>query len=74
MQENIIGLKIEHSEDSYASLEREINILLGASTIDMSAVRHHIFSRMQKYIDDPQSLVKLIYNIARERYKSLSTS
>ncbi len=74
LQENVIGLKIEHSEDSYASLEREINILLGASTIDMSAVRHHIFSRMKQYIDDPQSLVKLIYNIARERYKSFSTA
>lgn len=74
LQENVIGLKIEHSEDSYASLEREINILLGASTIDMSAVRHHIYSRMQKHIEDPQSLVKLVYNIARERYKSFSTA
>ncbi|MFA5518492.1 MAG: hypothetical protein WDA74_04480 [Spirochaetota bacterium] len=74
LQENVIGLKIEHSEDSYVSLEREINILLGASTINMSAVRDHIFSRMQQYIDDPQNLVKLVYNIARERYKSFSKS
>ncbi len=73
MQENIIGLRIEHSEDSYASLEREINILLGASTINMSAVRNHIFTRMKRYIDDPQSLVKLIYSLARDRYKNISS-
>jgi hypothetical protein len=74
MQENVIGLKIEHSEDSYASLEREINILLGASNVNMSAVRNHIFSRMKQYIEDPQSLVKFIYNIAKERYKNFSST
>lgn len=73
MQENIIGLKIEHSEDSYASLEREINVLLGASTINISMVRSMIFSRMTKYLDDPQGLVRDIYSIARERYKNFCT-
>ena len=73
MQENIIGLKIEHSEDSYASLEREINVLLGASTINISMVRSMIFSRMTKYLDDPQGLVRDVYSIARERYKNFCT-
>jgi len=74
MQENIIGLKIEHSEDSYASLEREINVLLGASTVNIGMVRNLIFSRMSKYLDDPQALVKDIYSIARERYKNFCTA
>jgi len=73
MQENIIGLKIEHSEDSYASLEREINVLLGASTVNISMVRNLILSRMTKYLDDPQGLVRDIYSIARERYKNFCT-
>jgi hypothetical protein len=74
MQENIIGLKIEHSEDSYASLEREINVLLGASTVNISMVRNLIFARMSKYLDDPQSLVRDIYSIAKERYKNFCTA
>jgi len=73
MQENIIGLKIEHSEDSYASLEREINVLLGAS-LNITLVRNLIFTRMRKYLDDPQGLVKDIYSIARERYKNFCTA
>jgi len=73
MQENIIGLKIEHSEDSYASLEREINVLLGASTVNITMVRKMIFSRMNRYLDDPQALVRDIYSIARERYKNFCT-
>jgi len=73
MQENIIGLKIEYSEDSYASLEREVNVLLGASTVNIRAVRSLIFSRMSKYMDDPQVLVKDIYSIAKERYKNFCT-
>ncbi len=73
MQENIIGLKIEHSEDSYASLEREVNVLLGASTVNIGMVRNLILGRMSKYLDDPQGLVKDIYSIARERYKNFCT-
>lgn len=70
MQENTIGLKIEYSEDSYASLEREINVMLGASTVNISMVRNIIFGRMHKYLDDPKTLIKDIYSIARERYKN----
>jgi len=70
MQENIIGIRIEHSEDSYGSLEREINVMLGASAINIAHVRQLIYSRMQKYIEDPQSLVKDIYTKAMERYKN----
>jgi hypothetical protein len=73
MQENIIGLKIEHSEDSYASLEREINVLLGASTVNISMVRNMIFTRMNRYLNSPQNLVRDIYAIARERYKNFCT-
>lgn len=71
MQENIIGLKMENSEDSYGSLEREINVMLGASAINIMAVRNMIFNRLKEYINDPQALVKDIYTIARERYKNL---
>ncbi len=70
MQENIIGIRIEHSEDSYGSLEREINVMLGASAININHVRQLIYSRMQNYIEDPQSLVKDIYARALERYKN----
>lgn len=70
MQENIIGMRIEHSEDSYGSLEREINVMLGASAINITQVRQLIYSRMHKYIEDPQSLVKDIYMKALERYKN----
>lgn len=73
MQENIIGIKIEQSEDSYASLEREVNVLLGASTVNISMVRNLIFSRMSKYLDDPSVLIKDIYSIAKERYKNFCT-
>jgi len=73
MQENTIGMKIEHSQDSYASLEREIDVLLGASTVNLSEARSIIHSRLQKYIDDPNSLVKDVYNIAKERYKNFCT-
>lgn len=71
LQENIIGLKMEYSEDSYGSLEREINVMLGASAINITAVRNMIFTRLKGYINDPSVLVKDIYTIARERYKSL---
>lgn len=70
MQENIIGIMIEHSEDSYGTLEREINVMLGASAININHVRQLIYSRMKKYIEDPQSLVKDIYTIALERYRN----
>ncbi len=70
MQENIIGINMEHAEDSYGSLEREINVMLGASAINIVNVRHMIYSRMKKYIEEPHSLVKDVYNIALERYKN----
>ena len=65
MQENAIGLRMEYSEDSYGSLEREINVMLGASAVNITAVRSMIFSRLKGYINDPQALVKDIYTIAR---------
>ena len=73
LQENIIGIEIEQSEDDYGSLEREINVLLGASAVDITMVRTHILSRMDRYLNDPQGLVKEIYSIAKERYKNFHT-
>jgi len=70
LQENTIGLEIEQSEDDYGSLEREINVLLGASTVNIVMVRSLILSRMNRYLNDPQGLVKDIYSIAKERYKN----
>ncbi len=74
MQENIIGLRMEYSEDSYGSLEREINVMLGASAINITAVRSMIFSRLKGYINDPQVMVKDIYTMARERYKNFCSA
>jgi len=70
LQENTIGIEIEQSEDDYGSLEREINVLLGASAVDIITVRSVILSRMNRYLKDPQGLVKDIYSIAKERYKN----
>jgi len=73
LQENTIGLGIEQSEDDYGSLEREINVLLGASTVDIIGVRSFILSRMSKYLNNPQGLVKDIYSMAKERYDNFNT-
>ena len=73
LQENTIGLEIEQSEDDYGSLEREINVLLGASAVNITMVRSMILSRMERYLNDPQGLVKDIYLIAKERYKNFNT-
>jgi len=74
LQENIIGLKMEHSEDSYGTLEREINVMLGASAVNIAAVRNMIFNRLKGFINEPQLLVRDIYNIAKERYKNLCSA
>ena len=74
MQENIIGMKIEYSADSYGTLEREINVMLGGSAVNINRVRNIVYTRMKKYLDDPQSLVREIYNLARERYRNFCVS
>ncbi|HOK02490.1 MAG TPA: hypothetical protein PKX79_10915 [Spirochaetota bacterium] len=74
MQENIIGMKIEYSVDSYGTLEREINVMLGGSAVNINRVRNIVYTRMKKYLDDPQSLVREIYNLARERYRNFCVS
>ncbi len=74
LQDNIIGLTMEYSEDSYGTLEREINVMLGGSAINITAVRSMIFSRLKGYIHEPQLLVRDIYNIAKERYKNLCSA
>ena len=73
LQNNIIGQRIEHSGDSYASVEREIDVTFGASFVDMKEVREMISKRMHEYKDNPQELVKEIYRIAKQRYKNFCT-
>ncbi len=72
-QNNIIGQRIEHSGESYASVEREIEVTFGGSFVDMKEVRKMISERMYQYRDKPQELVKEIYHIALQRYKNFCT-
>lgn len=73
LQNNIIGQRMEHSGESYTSVEREIEITFGGSFVDMDEVRRMISERMAAYLDNPQELVKEIYRIARQRYKNFCT-
>jgi len=70
MQNNIIGQRMEHSETSFQSVEREIDITFRSSFVNMEEVRSMINERMMAYRKDPLELVKQIYYIARQRYKS----
>ena len=69
LQSNIMGQRIEHSGESFMSVEREIEVAFGGSFINIQEVRDMVGKRMEKYRDNPQTLVKEIYRIARERYK-----
>jgi len=72
-QNNVIGLRIEHAGESYASVEREIDVTFGGSFVDMKQVRSMIAKRMSNYQDNPQELVKEVYHIALQRYKNFCT-
>ena len=72
-QNNVIGLRIEHAGESYASVEREIDVTFGGSFVNMKEVRSMIAKRMSRYQDNPQELVKEIYHIALQRYKNFCT-
>jgi hypothetical protein len=69
-QNNIIGQRIEYSGESYYSVERDIEVAFGGSSIDIRAVREMISNRMANYKKNPQKLVREISAIARERYMS----
>lgn len=72
-QNNIIGQRIEYSEDSYSSVEREIEIEFGGSNIDINEVKELVFERMESFKDSPQELVNKIYSISKDRYRSFCT-
>ena len=67
LQNNIIGQRIEYLGESFASVERDIDITLGGSFVNMEEVRYMIGKRLQVYKDNPMSLLKQIYRIARQR-------
>lgn len=69
-QNNILGQRIEHSGESYESVQREIDIALGGSNIDIQKVRESIMLRLNNFRKNPQELVKQIYGKAKERYKN----
>lgn len=74
MQSNIIGQRIEHSGESYQSVEREIEVVFTGSSININQVKKMVTDRMEQYRNNPGELVKKIYDIARERYKSFCTA
>jgi hypothetical protein len=73
LQNNIIGQRIEHSGESYISVEREIEITFGGSFVNMQEVRGMIEERMRAYREKPQELVREIYRIAKQRYNNFCT-
>ena len=74
LQNNIIGQRLEHSGESYVSVEREIDIEFGGSSIDIQGVRDMVKNRMSAYRDHPQDFVHEVTNIARERSGRLYSS
>ncbi|MCP4135674.1 MAG: hypothetical protein GY754_32195 [bacterium] len=70
LQNNIIGQRIELSGESYESVESELEVSFTGSSINIEEVRKMISERLQRYKDNPQDIVKKIYDIARERYRN----
>lgn len=70
LENNIIGQRLEHTADSFPSMQQEIEISFGGTSINLQEVREMISRRMNVYRKNPQELVRRIYNIARERYKN----
>lgn len=74
MQSNIIGQRIEHSGESYKSVEREIEVVFAGSSININQVKQLVTERMEEYRRNPAELVKKIYEIAKVRYKNFCTA
>jgi hypothetical protein len=70
LQSNIIGQRIEHSGASYKSVEREIEVVFAGSSININQVKQMVTERMERYRDNPAELAKIIYDIAKIRYKN----
>lgn len=71
MQNNIIGQRLEHSGENYISVEREIDIEFGGSSIDIQRVRDMVNERMCSYREHPKDFVHEVTNIARDRLKRI---
>ena len=74
MQSNVIGARIEHSGESYKSVEREIEVVFGGSSININQVKQLVTDRIEEYRRNPGDLVKKIYDIAKVRYKNFCTN
>jgi hypothetical protein len=74
MQGNIIGARIEHSGESYKSVEREIEVVFSGSSININQVKQMVTDRIEEYRRNPGELVKKIYDIAKVRYKNFCTN
>ena len=70
LEDNIIGQRIEHTGESYESVERDVEVAFAGSSININEVKNLINERMAAYRYKPQDLVKKIYDIARVRYKN----
>ncbi len=66
LHNNIAGQMMERSGDSYQSVVREMEIELGGSFVDITQVRDMISDRLGAYRDNPQKLVREIYETAKE--------
>ncbi len=71
LQNNIIGLRIEHSAESYMSVERDIDVEFGGSAINIKEVRRMVQERMEKYENNPQDFIDEISALAVEKYRNL---
>lgn len=71
MQNNIFGLRIEHSGESYESVERDIYISFAGSPINFNEVKEMLHKRMKYYEKNPEELLDHVNQIAEERYFSL---
>ncbi len=73
LQNNLIGQRIEHSGESYSTVERELDIAFTGSSININEVKKMVTERMEIYRANPGDLVRDIYDIARARYKKFCT-
>lgn len=73
LQNNILGQRIEHSAESYLTVERDIEIDFGGSAINMKDVKKMVTERMEKYQHNQQEFINEIAQIATDRYMKRST-
>ena len=69
LQENITMQIMEHLRESFESVKREVEIILGGYYIDMNKIRKTIENRLSAYRENPEELVKEVYKIANHRCK-----